>query len=134
MEILKPCSPVTCPMRAVTCNYLLDFNPKFDKIKTAWMRARKEAESRGRSAVVEVDRKFVALVSPLVAEDVKEGLAKCKADWESPFNESLSLEQIAQIFGITRPRVQQIEARAKKKIEEVKEELADLVQSPTENE
>lgn len=119
-------------MRAVTCNYLLDFNPKFDKVKTAWIRARNEARARGAAAVVEVDQKFVALVSPLVEEDVKKGTAKCKADLESPFNESLSLEQIADIFGITRPRVQQIEARAKRKIEEVKQELAGLIQSPEE--
>lgn len=116
-------------MRAVTCNYLLDFNPKFDKIKTAWVRARKEAEPKGRSAMVEVDRKFVNLVTPLVAQDVKDGVAKCKADVESPFNESLSLEQIGKIFGITRPRVQQIEARAKNKIAESRGELAELVQS-----
>lgn len=132
MEILKPCSPDTCPMRAVTCNYLLDFNPKFDKVKTAWLQARTAARKSDVKKLAEVDHRFISMVTPLVEEDVKAGMAKCKADLASPFNESLSLEQIAEIFGITRPRVQQIEARAKKKLAEVRQEMGDLVQSPEE--
>ena len=30
-------------MRATRCNYLLDFNPKFDKLRTEWDRERQAA-------------------------------------------------------------------------------------------
>ena len=125
-EILKPCSPATCPMRAVTCNYLLDFNPKFDKVRTQWARARKEVNGDVQAAQA-VDEKFMALIQPILDQDVVDKKAKCKADLQVPFNEHLSLDQIAAIFGISRPRVQQIEVRAKGKIAELKQELVDVI-------
>ena len=64
---------------------------------------------------------------PIVERDIKARTVKCKADHEAPFNQMLSLDQIASIFGITRPRVQQIEVRARKKIMELKNELAEVV-------
>ena len=125
-DILKPCSPETCPMRAVTCNYLLDFNPKFDKVRTQWARARKEANGDVQAAKV-VDDKFISLIQPILDQDIVDKKAKCKADLQVPFNKHLSLDEIAAIFGISRPRVQQIEVRAKDKIALLKQELVDVI-------
>ena len=131
MEILKRCSLVTCPMRAATCKYALDFNPKYDKLRTQWERRRAPAlalpRSDRRDAVVKVDKEFLDILEPLMSVDVKEGIVKCKADLDVPLNENLSLDQIAETFGLTRPRVQQIESRAKKKILQERTELMEYM-------
>lgn len=132
MEILKRCSPVTCPMRATRCNYLLDFNPQYDKLRTEWDRSRQAAlgaPDRLR-ALEAVDARYVPLLEPLLEGDIKAGKVRCKADHDVPSAEPLSLDQIATLFGITRPRVQQIEARARRKMEELRQEMSDyLVES-----
>lgn len=132
MEILKRCSPITCPMHATKCNYLLDFNPRFDKVKTEWLQEREAAmKSPGRlAAAAAVDDRYLAMLEPILAADIKAEQVRCKADYEVPSSEPLSLDQIAGIFGITRPRVQQIEARARMKMAQMRREVQDyLVES-----
>lgn len=122
-------------MRATRCNYLLDFNPKFDKLRTEWDRERQAAMAGADrlKALDAADAKHLPLITPLLEADIKEGKVRCKADHDVPSAEPLSLDQIAGLFGITRPRVQQIEARARRKMEELKREFGDyLVESPAE--
>ncbi len=131
MEILKQCSTVTCPMRATACKYQLDFNPKYDRIRTKWERERTLALAKPRGererAVRKVDEKFLPILEPILMEDIKKGIVKCKADFDVPINDNLSLDQIAETFGITRPRVQQIEVRAKEKIAKERKEFQDFI-------
>jgi len=107
-------------MRATSCKYILDFNPAYDKARTQWDRARAkilQQNLKNRAAAVgKIDEEFEAVVEPIVQKDIDAGIVRCKADMEVPLNDNLSLDQIAETFGITRPRVQQIEVRAKEKI------------------
>lgn len=131
MEVLKPCSLVTCPMRASTCKYILDFNPKYDKTRTQWDKDRADAmrqvPGQRMQAVTVIDAKYLAMLEPILQADIEAGIVKCKADREVPINGSMSLDQIAEAFGITRPRVQQIQRRAEKKILEVKRQFSDFM-------
>lgn len=131
MEALKKCSTDTCPMQASACKYVLDFNPKYDKARTTWERERREAAAgpqEGRlERVMAVDRVHKPLVEPILMADIRSGIVRCKADAGAPLNENLSLDQIAETFGITRPRVQQIEARAKEKLLSERKEFADYL-------
>jgi hypothetical protein len=123
-------------MRAARCNYLLDFNPRFDKLRTEWDRERQAAmASQDRLRALDAaDAKFIPLIEPILEEDVREGRVRCKADSDVPCAEPLSLDQIAGLFGITRPRVQQIEARARLKMAELRHEVRDfLVESTAES-
>ena len=134
MEALKPCSPATCPMRASTCKYLLDFNPKYDKARTQWERERAEAlrsDAPDRAArVAAIDARNKKVVDPVLEKDIKLGIVRCKADIEVPLNKALSLDEIARTFGFTRPRVQQIEARAKEKIIAARKEFQPYIGEP----
>lgn len=129
MEVLKKCSPDTCPMRATTCRYLLDFNPRYDKVRTLWERERVTAlrspDQERVARVGDVDAKHIPTVEPILMADITAGIVRCKADVSAPLGRSLSLDQVAETFGITRPRVQQIEARAKEKIMAEKKSLLD---------
>jgi len=129
LEVLKKCSVDICPMRATTCRYLLDFNPRYDKVRTLWERERVAAlrsPERDRLArVADVDAKHIPTVEPILMADISAGIVRCKADASAPLGRSLSLDQVAETFGITRPRVQQIEARAKEKILAEKNSLLD---------
>lgn len=131
MEVLKKCSLDTCPMRAVTCKFVLDFNPKYDKVRTLWERERTvaiRATDKDRVAKVrEIDLKHIPTVEPILVTDIDAGIVRCKADASAPLGKSLSLDQVAEAFGITRPRVQQIEARAKEKILAEKKDFADYL-------
>jgi len=131
VEILKKCSLVTCPMRATNCNYILDFNPIYDKVRSEWDRQRgkaKQSTAPDRAAVVaKLDQEFLADIEPILTKDINLGIVRCKADIEVTLSKNLSLEEISQTFGITRPRIQQIEARAEQKIAEEKASLSDYL-------
>jgi len=112
-------------MRVTGCNYLVDLNPKVDRLRIL---LEKPARNGSRE-------KVRMLLEPAVLKDVKEGRAFCKADFDAPFQNTLSLDQIAETFGITRPRVQQLEARARRKIEKERLALGDfVVESPDDEE
>ncbi len=108
-------------MRVTTCNYLVDLNPKVDRLRTALAEAKAAGDKRKVEEVLE----------PAIHADVKVGKALCKADFDAPFQTTFSLNQIAETFGLTRPRIQQIEARAQEKILKERETLGDfVVESP----
>ena len=118
-------------MRAMRCKYLLDFNPKYDRARTKWERERSLAKAQPRGerekAIQAVDKKFLPILTPILFKDIKEEKVKCKADVGVPLGDALSLDQIARMFGITRPRIQQIEVRAKEKIARERKELEGFV-------
>jgi DNA-directed RNA polymerase sigma subunit (sigma70/sigma32) len=111
-------------MHVTGCNYLVDLNPKVDRLRTALAKARSAGDGKQLEEVLE----------PAIRRDVKDGRAFCKADFDAPFQTTFSLDQIAETFGLTRPRVQQIEARAREKIEKERAALEDfVVESPDQN-
>ncbi len=118
-------------MRAMRCKYLLDFNPKYDRARTKWERERELAKAKPRGerekAIQAVDEKFLPILTPILLKDIKEEKVKCKADVGVPLDKALSLDEIARMFGITRPRIQQIEVRAKEKIARERKELEGFV-------
>ena len=118
-------------MRASTCKYILDFNPKYDKLRTAWDQERaaamRQTPGHRMEAVMKIDERHLAELEPILTADIIAGIVKCKADQEVPINGSMSLDQIAEAFGITRPRVQQIQRRAEKKLLEIKSQLSDFL-------
>jgi DNA-directed RNA polymerase sigma subunit (sigma70/sigma32) len=115
-------------MRVTTCNYLVSLHSKYDRLRTAWEKV-KDSKNGHRA---EAER-LSALMQPILMAEVEGGRARCKADADAPFQNTLSLDQIAKTFGITRPRVQQLEARARAKIMGERATLGDyLVESDPE--